>query len=410
MKRSYVIFLSLVASVCGFAVHAQDVVGGALQTSFSYGPAVHATILILDNPFNADGQINTVAVDIFAGSASTCPAGDTFNVRVFRPNSSPAYALVDERGPFNETPGTQVIALSSPITVQRGDVLGFYENASTTCSLGGGYGSQFRTMYIPADYHGGSVGFFVDAPSLGYSIRASSSPSAYIGTLPGVGVTGGAAGSSFNTLVTMTNPNFKSVTLQFAFHPNGSSGSSPLPTASVTLDARAAKTMKFQDLFPGAGIGSVDVYSNGPAPALNARVYNQPGTGTNGFTESLVIPNGPQIAHDFDNIWLTMPADFTAFRMNIGVRALGGGAQMTCQAINAAGANVASTSKTYAANWTSLETLQGFFDGNAAAVTAGGSIHCAVAFPGGSKNDVILYGTVTDNTTNDSALFFAERR
>lgn len=398
--------LALAAVLFSIHAHAQDVVGGTLSTQLSFGQIGGYTVLNLDTPFNADGSITTLTARFtYFGGATACAAGDTFKVRVFRPNTGNGYQLVAERGPFTESNGYVTVPLSPAIAVKRGDVLGIALFGPGQCGLTGYYGSQNHLVQMNGDYSSGAPAFAVDVPGSTMNFRAASGSAALVGTLPGAGVTTGAAGSSFNTSLNVTNPSADAVTLTFAYRAIGAGPDTAPITATLAVPAAASKSPNLTDLMSINGVGSIDVYSTGATPIVNARIYNTSSTGTNGFTEPMVPPTA--VGHEFDRLWLTIPGDLTNLRMNIGVRTFADGATMNCVVWSANGTAAIGVTKTYAANATSLEPLQAFFNNDTRALSPGGSIQCTTTTD--VKNDLILYDTVTDNHTNDSAMFIAEK-
>lgn len=398
--------LALSALLLSVQGQAQDVVGGALSSQVVFGQIGGYTVLNLDTPFNADGNINTLTArfSYFSG-ATACAAGDTFKVRVFRPNTGNGYSMVAERGPFNDAAGYVTVPLSPAIAVKRGDVVGIALYGPGQCGLTGYYGTQNHLVQMNGDYTSGAPSYQVDVPGSTMNFRAASAAAAYVGTLPGAGVTNGAGGSSFNTSLSVTNPSAAQVTLTFAYRAVGASPETAPITATLDVPSSSTKSPKLTDLMSVSGVGSIDVYSTGATPIVNARVYNDTGSGTNGFTEPLVAPNAA--AHEFDRLWLTIPSDLSAYRMNVGVRTFASGATMNCIVWSSTGSAAIGLTKTYAANATSLESLQSFFGGDNRAIQPGGSIQCTMATD--VKTDVVLYGTVTDNRTNDSAMYLAEK-
>ena len=407
MKR-YLKLCLLAFTAISFSVqlHAQDVVAGTLSSQVVFGQIGGYTILNLDTPFNADGDVNTLTARFtFFGGATACAAGDTFKVRVFRPNTGNGYQLVAERGPFNEANGNVTVSISPAITVKRGDVLGIALFGPGQCGLTGFYGSQNHLVQVNSDYSGGQLPFIVDVPGSTMNFRAATGSAALVGTIPGAGVTAGAAGSSFNTSFSITNPSANQVEVTFAYRAIGQGPTTPPILTTVIVPAGGTKSPKLSDMLSITGIGSFDVYTNGATPIVNARIYNDTGSGTNGFTEPMVTPNA--VGHEFDRLWLTIPSDLTAFRMNIGVRTFANGATMNCLVWGSNGAAAIGLTKSFPAYSTSLESLQSFFGGDTRALAAGGSIECTPSTD--VKSDLILYGTVTDNRTNDSAMFVAEK-
>lgn len=407
MKRyTQLCLLTLAAMLFSFQAQAQDVVGGTISSQVVFGQIGGYTIINLDTPFNADGDVNTLTARFgFFGGASACAAGDTFKVRVFRPNTGNAYQLVAERGPFNDANGNVTVAISPAITVKRGDVLGIALFGPGQCGLTGFYGSQNHLLQVNSDYSGGQLPFIVDVPGSTMNFRAATGSAALVGTIPGAGVTAGAAGSSFNTSFSITNPSANPVEITFAYRAVGQGPTTHPILTTVNVPAGGTKSPKLSDLLSITGIGSFDVYTNGATPIVNARIYNDTGAGTNGFTVPMVTPNA--VAHEFDRLWLTIPSDLSADRMNIGVRTFANGATMNCLVWNSNGVAAIGVTKTYDAYATTLESLQSFFGGDSRALAAGGSIQCTTTTD--VKSDLILYGTVTDNRTNDSAMYVAEK-
>lgn len=401
--------LAVIAMLFSVQVQAQvpqDTVAGTISSQVVFGQIGGYTILNLDTPFNADGDISTLTARFtFFGGATACAAGDTFKVRVFRPNTGNGYQLVAERGPFNDANGNVTVALSPVITVKRGDVLGIALFGPGQCGLTGFYGSQNHLVQMNGDYTSGAPSFSVDVPGSTMNFRASSGTAALVGTLPGIGVTNGAGGSSFNTSFSVTNPSANQVEITFTYRAIGQGPTTPPILTTLIVPAGGTKSPKLSDLLSISGVGSFDVYSNGATPIVNARIYNDTGSGTNGFTEPMVTPNA--VAHEFDRLWMSIPSDLSAYRMNIGVRTFGNGATMNCLVWSSGGTAAIGLTKNFPAFSTSLEPLQSFFGGDTRALAPGGSIECTTATD--VKSDLILYSTVTDNRTNDSAMYTAEK-
>ncbi|HEX3108886.1 MAG TPA: hypothetical protein VHU41_07310 [Thermoanaerobaculia bacterium] len=409
MERSARLYLlAAIALLFSLSGKAQDVVGGVLTTWNNFGQVGGYTIVNLDTPFNTDGQITSFTARFApVGGATLCSAGDNFKIRVFRPNTGNAYQLVAERGTWGEAPQLMTVTLTPPIAVKRGDLLGIALFGPGGCALTGTYGTRYHLVQMNGDYTAGSPSYAVDAPGSAMNFRASSASSALVGTLPGAGVTGGAGGASFNTSLSITNPNKEFVTLTVAYRAIGAAPGATPVTATVTVPPLGTKSPKLTDLMSINGVGSIDIYSTGGTPVVAARIYNDTGSGTNGFTEPMVEPTA--VAHELDRLWLPIPADLSAYRMNIGVRTFANGATFVCDATTPDGAGgVGGFTKTYAANATSLEPLQSFFNNNPGSLIPGGSVVCSAVTPS-TKADYILYATVTDNRTNDSAMYLAEK-
>jgi hypothetical protein len=87
--------------------------------------------------------------------------------------------------------------------------------------------------------------------------------------------------------------------------------------------------------------------------------------------------------------------------MNIGSRSFGSAVHVGCFLYDAAGQQAATVSKSYPANYFEQVTLQEFI-GASVAVPPAGTLDCQGFF-----GDSIIYSSITDNRTNDSAIYIA---
>jgi len=96
---------------------------------------------------------------------------------------------------------------------------------------------------------------------------------------------------------------------------------------------------------------------------------------------------------------LTLPADPTTFRTNLGFRTLDDGATIQISAFDANGSLVASTTKTFAANWFEQNGAATYL--GVASLPANGVITAYV-----TSGEAIVYGSIIDNRSNDSLLHY----
>lgn len=224
--------------------------------------------------------------------------------------------------------------------------------------------------------------------------------------IPVVGSTPGSNGSYFKTAVQLYNPQGSTISGKLVFHTAGASGNSGDPSLTYSLGAR--KTITYADLLPAMGIasglGTIDMVSDPGAalPVALTRVFNDAGAlGTSGLTEDAF--KAEEALHQGDVGVLIAPADIAKFRLNIGVRTLADGANVTFTVRDKDGLVVKTVENksfdpTFFTQIGSAPMLDGY------ALKGGETI--TVAVNGGS---LLIYGATTDNVTNDPSVQFAKK-
>ena len=102
---------------------------------------------------------------------------------------------------------------------------------------------------------------------------------------------------------------------------------------------------------------------------------------------------------------LLLPSDLTNFRMNVGVRSLESSATLTISTFAADGTLMTTRSNvTYAPNYFEQVTASQFT--GLSTLPAGGSILVTVNIGGAA----FVYGSITDNRTQDSSMRMAEMK
>lgn len=221
---------------------------------------------------------------------------------------------------------------------------------------------------------------------------------AVVGSLPG------ALGSFFKTAVQLYNPTSSSITGKIVYHPANASGTAGDPALTYAL--AAGKTIAYDDLLPAmsqSGLGSADIVAdlNSSLPVSSVRVFNDAGAnGTSGLSEEAAAPEDA-LASGTSGI-IIAPADFTRFRLNIGVRTLAQGTALTVTVRDKDGVILKSVDKSYAPTFFAQTGSAGFLDG----LVLTGSESLTFTITSGS---VIVYGSTTDNTTNDPTLQIARQ-
>ncbi|HEY6064706.1 MAG TPA: hypothetical protein VIY96_01030, partial [Thermoanaerobaculia bacterium] len=222
--------------------------------------------------------------------------------------------------------------------------------------------------------------------------------------LPVVGSTVGVGGSFFRTSVQIHNAGTTPLSGRMVFRPSGTPGSNYDPALDFTL--APGQTQTIPDLLPAMGIsglGSLDIEtavgSGSNLPIVSARVFNDAGVaGTTGFGFNALTP--ADAIHPDRRGVLTIPADLTNFRMNIGVRTLAADGLMTLTVRDAAGAVQAVIPKFFRGTYHEQQAGSVFLNGHP--LPPGGSITVHVDAGG-----AIVYGAVVDNRTGDPSLQIA---
>jgi hypothetical protein len=360
------------------------------------------TDIDLVSPASATGTVTSVHV---YWSSSGCT--NALKIKFFH-RSGNTLTMTAERGPFTPSGGESTIAMSPAVSVEQGDLIGVARVANCG-NAGSFFGITTAGFVVFGSDVTGSVditsGSFSGAPlALGGTGTATEQLRGYI---PVVGSAAGASGSNFKTSLQLlygAPGSSGSITGKLAFHPSGASGSSSDPT--ITYNVGAGQVVTYPDIvatFGRSGLGSVDLITTPTAtqPVIITRVYNDAGTlGTSGLTEDVIESSDTRIINAGFTAFLVTPVDPTKTRFNIGVRTGLSGATLTAVLRATNGTALKTVTKTYLPNWFEQVDSTSFFAGTA--VGANQSIKITV-----SVGSAIVYGSTTDNITNDPNIQFA---
>jgi hypothetical protein len=237
------------------------------------------------------------------------------------------------------------------------------------------------------------------------SVLVSNIPPPAMRILAVVGSTPGSFGSYFKTSVQLYNPHGAAISGKLVFHPQGVAGSGADPSLAYSL--APGKTLSYGDLLPAMGVptglGSVDLVGDiGSAlPVSLVRVFNDAGAaGTTGLAEEQLEP-AEALGPGSIGVLLA-PADVQKFRLNIGVRTLENGASMTIRVRDQDGIEMKSVVRSYGGTFFTQIGSAAMLDGYALA----GSETITFEVTSGSA---FVYGSTTDNTTNDPSVQLARR-
>ena len=387
-----------------FAVTVGELQPGGGTVASRGGDLAPLTIVSVSRPALTGGAVDRATVIWLGGPEAGCQS--SFKIKFFRATSSNGVQVLAERGPFASKAGILNVVLNPPVNVQADDMIGITQLQSSSC---GGVANR-RTHQnevwgsAPVDPVSGNVDNIDYTHGLVPSVRASSDAAPIHGYLPVVGSTQGSFGSLFRTAVQLTNRGQVEITGRLVFHPAGVSAANTDPSVVYTL--RPNETQSIEDVVVATGttgLGSLDVIpTSGYPPDVTARIYNDAGAaGTSGFTTEMVTPF--RAMHRFTRGSLTIPADTTNFRMNVGIRTLESGVEMNIIQYDASGVSTGLfVRRSFPANYFAQMTVGQFV--NDAAVAPGG--YLVVQIESGSA---FVYSTITDNRTNDSSIRYPEQ-
>lgn len=402
--RKVIVLLALALTPSAFA---QTVTVGTLPQAgsfeFSSSPA---TFIDMTHPAQTTAAINSATVRWFAGGTGTC--ANAFKVKFIHVNPGTTSFTVQERGPFSATRGDVTVQISPPVTVFNGDLIGVtvLQPVDTCGTVEFTPADPSQLAWTQAGDLGASGSFgsgqFVSGTVMG---AIGKSATEYLaGIVPAAGATQGV-GAFFRTAMQLTNTDASTNAIgRLVYHPQGRSAASNDPSVSFNLAPGAS--VSYADIITQmgqSGLGSMDVMmSQGPLPTMTTRVFSDNGAaGTLGFTEDTFAP---EQALQFGQYgYLTLPADLTNFRMNIGVRSLDNGATIYVTYNDAGGHTLAtSAAKVYPANYFEQVSASNFL--GTTNLVANGSIQIYV-----TAGSAIVYASTTDNRTSDSSIKFAGR-
>jgi hypothetical protein len=394
------IVIALLATPTFAATIGQLQPGGGTVASRGTGLAP-LTIISMARPSLENGSVNRATVMWTGAPATGCE--NAFKIKFFRPlPDTGGMQVFAERGPFNAVQGINNVTFSS-VVVTIGDLIGITQLLPSSCGGVVNRRADRSEVWgsVPTDPAVSSTLDDIEyIHGVVPSLRASLDVAPIHGYLPVVGSTQGGFGSLFKTAVQLTNRGSSTITGRLVFHRAGESGSATDPSVAYSLAPNETQSIEDVVVATGVtGIGSMDVVTtSGYPPDITARIYNDQGVeGTAGFTEELVTPF--QAMRRFDRGSLTIPADLTNFRMNIGVRTIEATRLNIIQYTAAGELTSVVFSRIYPADYFEQITASQFMGD--AAVERGGYIVVQV-----ESGSAFVYSAVTDNRTNDGAIRF----
>lgn len=241
------------------------------------------------------------------------------------------------------------------------------------------------------------------SPVVAVIVKAPATPQSQRRILLVIGSVDGQFNSHFRTALQLHNLSTQPVSGRIVFHAAATAGADTDLGVNYTLGA--GETRAWLDLLGtlgASGIGSGDILSTDPLPAGFVRIFNDGGVqGTTGAAIEIFRPE--DALHTGDSTVLFAPADPSAFRFNIGVRALDVPVTMNILVQNAQGATVKTLTRQFPAQYF-VQMSDAQFTDSAAHLSANDTVTITV-----TAGNAIVYGATTDNTSQDPAVQVGRR-
>ncbi|MEO8033622.1 MAG: hypothetical protein ABI837_04270 [Acidobacteriota bacterium] len=372
------------------------------QGDLNVGPV--RTAIDLNTPVDGTGSISTVK---FHWSASGC--ANAVKIKFFR-RGGDQLTMLSERGPFSSATGgssSTTVTLNPPVSVQQGDLIGIARIIACGNPVSWGPAGTDGYVSYAADVTGSVMLGEGTRSGSTLALRATGPATAYVvAVIPVVGSTAGSFGSNFRTSMQIHNSQVigpKTIHGRLIFHRAGTMGTLSDPSLPYSIDP--GKMIAFEDVVATmgqTGLGSIDVeiVAGDISPLVVTRIYNDAGrNGTSGMTEDLIMADMRSSALRFmarSSVgFLPTPIDIDRTRMNIGVRSWVGGATLTATLTDMHGTVLKTVTKSYPPNWFEQVDVTTFMG---TPVRSNEVIRFTI-----TSGAAIVYGSSTDNITNDPA-------
>jgi uncharacterized protein YjdB len=385
-----------------------------LASTNSAVATVPASIVISAGSTSASFKVTSVAIGTAKINAAMGALTDSVNVTVVAPQAScPKPAAPQLSAPTSALAGTSYSVTWPAVTNATDYVL----EESTSESFEGatsqvivGTSAQFThdtaatRYYYRARARNRATGCDISSENSNVvSVLIDEIPVPETRVLAVVGSTPGNFGAFFRTSLQLYNPHEESISGKLVFHVANASGSASDP--SLVFSIPPGRTLAYDDILPAmnlpSGLGTVDLIAdaNQPLPIALSRVFNDAGAaGTTGLTQPAFSPE--EALRPGRKGVVLAPTDVTRFRLNIGVRTLEQGASLTINVRNKNGEIVKTATRTYGPTFFTQVASRQLLDDYV--LTGGETITFEV-----TSGAAFVYGSTTDNTTNDPSVQFA---
>ncbi len=266
-------------------------------------------------------------------------------------------------------------------------------------------GSDVITIRLDAGsaiVYGSTTDNITQDPSLQIARALPAAPSSGSETrvIPVVGSVAGSFGSFFRTAIQFYNPWPVTIAANLNYCPTGTA-----PCTATGFNIAPGTVRVFSDFLPEiglSGLGSVDAAFTGGYPVAVVRIFNDAGSkGTSGMTEE-PVRTAEAIGPGESGVLIAPPEPSKA-RFNIGVRIIGTNASMLITVRDKDGVQRTAVPKAY-------NTVPNFFEQVSANALVGLTLrdNDTITFTMNSGT-VIIYGSTTDNVSQDPSLQYARK-
>jgi hypothetical protein len=370
-------------------------------TYFANLPGTPRTLIHLARPAESAGTVTAVTMMWTGAPAAGC--ANAAKIKFFRAGSG-TISVTAQYGPVNVHNGINTFTIPA-VTIARGDWIGVTQLLSLCGGVNQANGADAELQGSTNTDPTTSLPYPDIVAGLIPSIVASSTANVVHGYFIVAGSLRGNANSAFKTSAQLTNLGGSPIAGKLVFHPAGTPTNDSDPSIAYSL--AQGSTVSYDDVVQAmgaSGLGTIDLVTTSGYPAdVSLRIYNDEGAvnGTSGLTEELRTAKDAHHTGSFGS--LTIPADLSAFRLNVGIRTLGAGATLAIFVLDANSGQLAHVAeRTFAANTFNQEGAAAFAEQTS--LPAGGTIRFIV-----TAGSAFIYGATTDNRTNDPNLRFATR-
>lgn len=414
MKLRHFVLLTF---FCASSAVAQNVTMGNVLDWNDYVEAAGGTNVDLSSPATMDGTI--VRAGFALGTMEdVCP--DAVRIKFFRRDGD-SLRLIAERGPLTWNSDRDMVPLTPPVEVLKGDLIGLTPPAGCGHLIATEGSGQF------VEFDGDVTGTVAISSGRTKSGRlvvfaAGGNATTTVHTaliLPVVGSTPGAEGSLWRTSLQLLNPYSTTAEGSLVFRPAGASGWFSGTSLRYSLAPGATRT--YPDVLAAigtTGLGSLDVVTDfseeaGKPPVAVAHIYHVAGPGTEGFSYEALDPDDASyqctaatgmmirsnVLRKGVTGFLLAPSSLEQARFNIGMRTLAEGATLNVSVQSVTGEEIHTVMRQYPGTFFGQLPAEEFLD---AELHGGESVRITVL-----EGAAIVYGTTTDNVTNDARMEYA---
>jgi large repetitive protein len=360
-------------------------------------PSAGGAPLVLARVFNDAGALGTSGMTL----------RDMLRSQALRAGQRGVFIAPEDRGTFRMNVGLRTFSSDAVVRITTRDAAGSARNvverrfgarglaqmsaaAFTGIELLDSDSITIEVLEGEALFYASRVHNGTNDSTIQFATAIAATPEAERQVIAAAGTTRGMFGSSFGTALQIHNPRATALEGTATFH----AGST---TKTIDLAVAPRATLTYEDLAAAFGvtaIGTVDFhFSAGERPVVLSRIFSDRG---NGMVFD-ALPDSHAVRAGETAVLIASPRP-EALRFNVGVRALEEGASLSFVVRGANGVVRASGTRELAANTLDQRSAADF-----TGIALQGSDSIAITV---TRGRAFVYGSTTDNITQDPALQF----